>query len=1059
MSKSIISAETVSRPSGPVEDEVHAEDHDVQSSLFAGAQISHEIPNERASVKASTTEMITALVPNSTDTIQTKPEALISKQAGSPSTGRGVDFRVETNKTILCAEADINQQPWFITHETTFDLCKPTSPEVQMRETLIFTHVEPPEGSFHEKKKNLRQIVSTEAETSPETIKDVDETANIIQRPSGSSGVYRSAVEGEVCSDGGLMEDTDEVIDGKSGKGIVEAESVLSLDQSLGLSKNKPNKLTEDKNTRYDNENASSAAPENNNKLYSKTASAENLKEEMDKAEVHDHKEVKINPVHSDDELLSTTTSETSTSLTDSGVSLRSSSFEEGSQMYLTPNDPDTCLIPTEVNNGDVDKKEEGEDTSPVVSLDKRLAHMSNIKLMKAAESWSSMAVYSPENKEKLRRKSGTTEVLRAEVDEMEVVNNANKAMMDPERSKEDRVDLAGEEASNMSTSLTDSGVGLSCSSYEEFLSPKEVHLSAGETKPPSCLSPDIRQSLVETEMSRLTDHVFSPVEVGDHITSPDLLLSPNDSDSCLSPNSEDQNEATSLSLTEANEHVRPVEKYVLSTKEAGQSVSFSADRTWPEGRTMKVRVSEGGGDVCFRPSERYEGRRVSLNGTKLSSRPTSQRNGLQVSSSHEGLVFGDGRSIIADREEQVGFGGLYRKREARRSRGKCARAAADEERIESDMMGQRNSDWQVVNLTGNTEGPRFGRVSNSGDAQVAAAGMEGRVRSASGEWKVYGGSLGRSDGSLSADSKEYLPAATSLPRSPPGAGRLSSGEWKLYGWRPGCMSSDSEDSAAMQLATSPPGTPGAEGCGSGGSGEWRVYGESTGRMSRASSADRAGISQTISPPSSPPSSCSRLSSGSVVRRSSSVGSTSGRFTSTGGAKRKPVYSSASGRKSSVGSAGWGGGGRTASSPRALSPGGTIGVTGGSGGWLSSPKAAGSGSFHSAGSNDKLSSSPGSGRTNSTGGRVISSSDWPIRSAGRIKERMSVCKMAALSMSAAGRERSQERQTRSRQHQAAGEFTPAGGTEPGSASCPGAPSCRLWTSSLINLHVKNLVAF
>lgn len=291
----------------------------------------------------------------------------------------------------------------------------------------------------------------------------------------------------------------------------------------------------------------------------------------------------------------------------------------------------------------------------------------------------------------------------------------------------------------------------------------------------------------------------------------------------------------------------------------------------------------------------------------------------------------------------------------------------------------------------------------------------------------------------------------------------------------------DSEESpsVAMQLAISPPGSLREGRFGSVGSGEWRVYGGSTGRLSSASSTDGVSVSanhKIISPPSSYTSgrprlssagSGGRLSSGSVVRRSSSVGSggrlsssgsggrlsnssgnhrtsSSGRFASTGSGEWKPVYSSASGRKSSVGSAGQSGGGGMTSSQRAPSPGGRMGASMGSGGWLNSSTAGGNrisspgsaSKLSSAGSGDRISSrtggrtssSSGSGRTNSTGGRVISSSDRPIRStgsgAGGNKERISVCKMAALSISAARRERSQDgrRQAqRSQQQQAAGE--------------------------------------
>lgn len=115
----------------------------------------------------------------------------------------------------------------------------------------------------------------------------------------------------------------------------------------------------------------------------------------------------------------------------------------------------------------------------------------------------------------------------------------------------------------------------------------------------------------------------------------------------------------------------------------------------------------------------------------------------------------------------------------------------------------------------------------------------------------------------------------------------------------------------------------------------------------------------------------------------------------------------------------------------------------GSGGWLSGLTAGGrhmsspgSGSkLSEGGSNDRISSqtggrisiSSGSGRTSSSGGRVISSSSRSNRStgsgAGSNKERISVCKMAALSISAAGRERQKDKRTqaqKSQPHQAEG---------------------------------------
>ncbi|KAG7233808.1 hypothetical protein INR49_006561 [Caranx melampygus] len=143
------------------------------------------------------------------------------------------------------------------------------------------------------------------------------------------------------------------------------------------------------------------------------------------------------------------------------------------------------------------------------------------------------------------------------------------------------------------------------------------------------------------------------------------------------------------------------------------------------------------------------------------------------------------------------------------------------------------------------------------------------------------------------------------------------------------------------------------------------------------------------------------------------------KISSSGSGEWKPVYSSASGRRSTS---------QRAQSPRRIN-------SGGSGGWLNTSVAggnrissAGSGSKLSIpGANDQISSRTG-GRAKSSGGRVISSSDGPVRSTGSgtgsKKERISVCKMAALSISAAGRERSQDRQRQHHQQQHAAATSP-----------------------------------
>ncbi|KAM9843043.1 uncharacterized protein ACBR49_012270 isoform 2-T2 [Aulostomus maculatus] len=329
-----------------------------------------------------------------------------------------------------------------------------------------------------------------------------------------------------------------------------------------------------------------------------------------------------------------------------------------------------------------------------------------------------------------------------------------------------------------------------------------------------------------------------------------------------------------------------------------------------------------------------------------------------------------------------------------------------------------------------------------------------------SGEWKVYGGSLKRTTSLLSSDqlpgeeSKECLARVLPLATSPPDTGRVGSGgsgEWPVYGRSPGSTvvglldaGGGESPSVVKELATSP---PGRGRFGSWGSGEWKVYGGSTERKSSIESTS-ASTGATVSPPGSHMRSGPRLStagsgggaspiSGGVVRHSSSTGSggrlsstgsggplsgssgsnrisSSGRFTNTGSGEWKPLYSSSSGRRSSTGSGGWPGQGH-----RASSPGGQI---------RTSSSSTGSGSGETTKTGGKVSSSSRSGRTSGTGGRVITCSDRPVRSpgsgTGAKNERISVCKMAALSISAAGRERSQDRRRQAERPQQASATPP-----------------------------------
>lgn len=318
-------------------------------------------------------------------------------------------------------------------------------------------------------------------------------------------------------------------------------------------------------------------------------------------------------------------------------------------------------------------------------------------------------------------------------------------------------------------------------------------------------------------------------------------------------------------------------------------------------------------------------------------------------------------------------------------------------------------------------------------------------------------------DSSENTDSKECLPLTTNLATSPPGTGRFGiggSGKWMVYGGHTGRTSSlvashglanaESTESlsVARQLATSPQAVPRAGRFGSG-SREWRVYGGSTGSLGGAGGEDsisvRASEGQRISLPSSytqrrqrfsSAGSGGRVNSGKVIRRSCSVGC-SGRLSSSGSGGKlssspsshtvssagnfsigsdelRPIYSSGSGHTSNVEIAGQSSGRTIRSGRTSVSgSGGDQRLSGSTNNGLPISRTGSSSGIcdRISQASGGLSSSSATGRTNRTGGRVIN--DQPIRNTGNgakgNKERMSVCKMAALSISAAGRKRSQER--------------------------------------------------
>ncbi|CAK6983957.1 uncharacterized protein LOC121884722 [Scomber scombrus] len=455
------------------------------------------------------------------------------------------------------------------------------------------------------------------------------------------------------------------------------------------------------------------------------------------------------------------------------------------------------------------------------------------------------------------------------------------------------------------------------------------------------------------------TVSVTCPIETEVCTVDPKINLSQNDLETRqseveakvgLSQIGEEEDDEICQNLTEASALVRPVEKFVLSTKVVGQSISFSKDKTLlEEDRNRKVSFSlKGGKGLRF---ESFDGKSVGSPVTKHSSEHQKQTSNM----GGEKMVHGGnlGRSRLPSKESEENQGGKFGKR-------------------------------------------------------------------GSGEYIVYGGSIGRKsslDGNVSlpnTGSEDNLSVASQLTTKTPKTGRFGStgsGEWRVYGGSTGSSGGGTErvrvSTSSRKIISTPGNQIGSEGkISSSGNGLWR--------SSSLGSADKLS------------------SSGSGGKISSSSGShmisTSGRFTSTGSGEWKPVYSSASGRRSSSGSVGQSGRGKIRH--RAHSPGEKRSVSGGSGGWLSSTSAAGN-RISSSGSGHKLSSSvsserisgrgggrgigsPRLGRANSVGGRVITSSDGPTRSTGSgtgtNQERISVCKMAALSMSAAGRERSHEKQ-------------------------------------------------
>nr|XP_043907581.1 uncharacterized protein LOC122785728 isoform X3 [Solea senegalensis] len=578
---------------------------------------------------------------------------------------------------------------------------------------------------------------------------------------------------------------------------------------------------------------------------------------------------------------------------------------------------------------------------------------------------------------------------------------------------------------------LTDSGIGLSYCDFEELPGPVTSHGFLSPTETVTGLSPEICPIPVEAELI-MSDQVFCQADLKEHMKSPndsDPSVSPVEMKESLSSNREEEDKEVYLSLTEANANVRPVETYILSTKEDWKSLSLRRETRMNEPSTgsqesplfAKEPVTNHpgpGGLVLYggSPSGASLLREGNTDSSPVASDvlmrfPESERSSSRVA--EEGLVPEESHGC----KSRVSLSG---------------RGSNEGSSVKTVVPSQPRA--KQFGSRGSGEWMGYGFKSSSGVvvSRLARAEIQTEARGSGAEGRVYGGSL-KGISSPNLDIEECPSVTSNLSTSPPEKGRFGSGEWRVNGGRVRHMSSPARSFSLPEtqpeytcLPTCPPLPRGEGRFGSTGSGQWRVY---SGNVACLSFTDRvnANDNQALSLLSGPRLSSSRSSSNGVVRRSRSVGS-GGKLSSSGSGDCKPVYNSVSGRRSSAGSAG---GGRTLGSQRAASPGGRSSVSGGSGDWLNSSTAgwnrissAGSQGSGSDGSQagGRIRSTSGSGRTNnSTGGRVISSSDQPIRSTGSgtggNKERISVCKMAALKISEAGRERSQERRKQQQQQQ------------------------------------------
>ncbi|XP_034047282.1 uncharacterized protein LOC117528761 [Thalassophryne amazonica] len=251
----------------------------------------------------------------------------------------------------------------------------------------------------------------------------------------------------------------------------------------------------------------------------------------------------------------------------------------------------------------------------------------------------------------------------KAEVNETEEEIMENECKEQEHETKEEH---GGEETEEWKDWTKDAGKAITTESDvpEDLPIPRETGVFLSSTKPEICLSP-----LETTTIMNMTNQVFCPIEPEGNETpkvpSLDLCLSPNDSDTCLSPveghdfqTLNDEDEEACLNLTEAKTTVKPVEKFILVTKELSL---LNRDREVPEEDRVITEVKDKN-QFCINVIRSNNG--DNLNSLNIDWRPISCGRGVQSSNHVQGGLSGGivaPQEEIPSKKEHSGFSGLYR--------------------------------------------------------------------------------------------------------------------------------------------------------------------------------------------------------------------------------------------------------------------------------------------------------------------------------------------------------------------------------------------------------------